>query len=131
MHDPVNSPSHYADGNGIECIEAIEACMGIYAFKGFLRGNCMKYLWRYEQKNGLEDLRKCKWYLERLIGVLEGEAALREKIQQASREAMEALETVAPYDPDDYMLGSGCTDGFCPMPNVRQGPSEPMFEAVN
>lgn len=129
MHDPIN-PSHYTDGS-IECIEAIEASMGVYAFKGFLRGNCMKYLWRHEHKNGLEDLRKCKWYLERLIGVVEGEAALRERIQQASKEAMEALETVPPYDPDDYMLGSGCTDGFCPMPNVRQGPPEPMFKAVS
>lgn len=131
MHDPVNSPSHYADGS-IECIEAIEACMGVHAFKGFLRGNCMKYLWRYEQKNGLEDLRKCEWYLERLIGIVEAEAEQRKRIQQANKEAMESVEVVfPPYDPDDYMLGSGCTDGFCPMPNVRQGPSEPMFDAVN
>ena len=128
MHDPIN-PSHYTDGS-IECIEAIESSMGAYAFEGFLKGNCQKYLWRYEHKNGLEDLRKCKWYLERLIGIVEGEAVLREKIQQNSKEAMESVETIAPYDPDDYMM-SGCTDGFCPMPNFRQGPSEPMFEAVN
>ena len=34
------------------------------------------------------------------------------------------------YDPDDYMT-SGCPDGFCPIPTVRQGPSEGMFYRVN
>jgi len=36
-------------------------------FKGYLKGNIFKYVWRYEYKNGVEDLRKAKWYLERLI----------------------------------------------------------------
>ena len=38
--------------------------------------------------------------------------------------------TVASYDPDDYMV-SGCPDGFCPMPTIRQGPSEAMFAPIN
>jgi hypothetical protein len=42
MHDPVNSPAHYADGNGIECIDAIEASMSPQEFKGFLKGNSFK-----------------------------------------------------------------------------------------
>ena len=71
MNDPIN-PNHYKQG-GIESIDAIKAFMDEKAFKGFLKGNCQKYLFRYEQKNGLEDLKKCQWYLERLIGVLEEE----------------------------------------------------------
>jgi hypothetical protein len=71
MNDPIN-PNHYKQG-GIESIDAIKAFMSEEAFKGFLKGNCQKYLFRYEKKNGIEDLRKCQWYLERLIGVLEEE----------------------------------------------------------
>ena len=45
------------------------------AFRGFLKGNVMKYVFRYEQKNGVEDLQKARWYLERLIGEVEKEGA--------------------------------------------------------
>lgn len=54
MVDMVNSPPHYNDG-GIECIEAIEASMSEEAFRGYLKGNMLKYLWRYEHKGGKED----------------------------------------------------------------------------
>ena len=37
-------------------------------FSGYLKGNCLKYLWRYKDKGGVEDLKKCGWYLNRLIG---------------------------------------------------------------
>ena len=66
MVDMVNSPPHYNDG-GIECIDAIEASMSQDAFRGYLKGNMIKYLWRYEKKNGLEDLQKADWFLQRLI----------------------------------------------------------------
>jgi hypothetical protein len=62
--DPIN-PSHYKQG-GIECIEAIKAALG-EGFPGYLRGNVMKYLWRYKEKGGVEDLRKSAWYLGRLV----------------------------------------------------------------
>jgi len=62
--DPVN-PSHYKQG-AIECIEAIKAALG-EGFPDYLRGNAMKYLWRYKEKGGVEDLRKSAWYLDRLI----------------------------------------------------------------
>ena len=66
-HDPVNHPSHYASG-GIECIEAIKASMSREAFLGYLKGNVQKYMWRYEKKaNPVEDLKKARWYQERLI----------------------------------------------------------------
>jgi hypothetical protein len=62
--DPVN-PSHYKQG-GIECIEAMKVALG-GGFLGYLRGNAIKYLWRYDKKNGVEDLKKARWYLDRLI----------------------------------------------------------------
>lgn len=72
--DPVNHPSHYCNG-AVECIDAIKASFADKeAFRGFLKGNIMKYVFRYEQKNGLEDLRKAKWYLDRLIVELEADA---------------------------------------------------------
>ena len=67
QHDPVNSPSHYASG-GIECIDAIKASMSHEAFLGYLKGNVQKYMWRYEKKvNPSEDLKKARWYLDKLI----------------------------------------------------------------
>jgi len=121
MYDPIN-PSHYTDSS-IECIDAIEASMSTEEFKGFLRGNCQKYLWRFTKKNGTEDLKKAKWYLERLI---EKEEAMGKAIEEITKEVLSAN-----YDPDDYLKPNGCPDGFCPLPNVRQGPSESMFAPVD
>ena len=68
--DMVGAPKHYNSGN-IECIEAIEESMSSHAFKGYLKGNCMKYLWRYDYKGkSVEDLQKCQWYLARLTQVV-------------------------------------------------------------
>ncbi len=69
--DAVNSPPHYKSG-GIEAIEGIEASMEPEAYAGYLKGNVMKYLWRYEKKGKpVEDLKKARWYLDRLIGLRE------------------------------------------------------------
>ncbi len=65
----VDHPSHYNKG-GVECIEAIKACVSPEAYKGFLKGNVLKYMWRYESKGKpVEDLKKAKWYLDKLIEV--------------------------------------------------------------
>lgn len=65
--DPVKHTSHYTSG-GIECIEAIKASMKAEAYRGFLKGNVMKYIWRYESKGKpIEDLKKARMYLEWLI----------------------------------------------------------------
>lgn len=65
--EAVNHPEHYNQG-GIECIEALKACMSEEAFNGFLKGNIIKYMWRYEAKGKpAEDLRKTEFYLSRLI----------------------------------------------------------------
>ena len=69
-HDVVNKPLHYNTGN-IECIEAIEESMSSVAFKGYLKGNCLKYLWRYDYKGKqVEDLNKATWYLNKLTLVV-------------------------------------------------------------
>ena len=71
--DVVNNPDHYNTGN-IECIDAIEESMSSVAFKGYLKGNCMKYLWRYDYKGKqVEDLEKAGWYLNRLTDMVEEE----------------------------------------------------------
>jgi hypothetical protein len=62
--DPVN-PSHYKQGP-IECIEAIKAALR-GGFTAYLWGNILKYTWRWPSKNGIEDLKKARWYLDRLI----------------------------------------------------------------
>lgn len=57
-HDPVNHPKHYTGHpSGIECIQ-------ITRHMGFNLGNAMKYIWRADLKNGVEDLEKAVWYLQ-------------------------------------------------------------------
>lgn len=70
--DMVNRPPHYTQGE-IECIDAMKAQSTAEEFSGFLKLQTVKYLWRYRHKNGLEDLKKARWYLDRLI--LEAESA--------------------------------------------------------
>ena len=65
--DMVNNPIHY-NKSGIECIDAIGA-MTDEGFEFYLQGNIMKYLWRYRYKNGVEDLEKAQWYLNKLISI--------------------------------------------------------------
>ena len=67
----VDSPAHYNAGQ-IECIDAIDAATaGKKGAEAFYVGNVIKYLWRSEQKGGLEDYLKARWYLDRLIHALE------------------------------------------------------------
>lgn len=66
--DPVEKPRHYAEG-AIECIDAIEAVIeDMNGPEAFLTAQVMKYIWRWDRKGKpLDDLRKAKWYLNRLI----------------------------------------------------------------
>ena len=67
MHDSVNKPVHYNQA-GIECIEAIRAMTGsMNGTSAYMAGNVLKYMWRHEYKNGLEDLEKARVYLSWLI----------------------------------------------------------------
>ena len=69
--DMVNSPPHYNQA-GVECIEAIRAATD-EGYEYYLQGNIIKYLWRYRYKNGVEDLKKAHWYLQKLIEETENE----------------------------------------------------------
>ena len=69
--DMVNHPSHYTQG-GIECIDALKAAtVSKTGIEAICTANAIKYLWRYEEKNGIEDVKKAKWYIDRLIKELE------------------------------------------------------------
>lgn len=68
----VDHPSHYQSETGIECIDAIEsATFNLTGVEAFDVGNTLKYLWRWKNKNGLEDLKKAQWYLTHLINHVE------------------------------------------------------------
>jgi len=70
-HDAVNHPKHYTSHpSGIECIQVVE-------HMGFNVGNAIKYLWRTDHKNGLEDLKKAAWYINREIEKKEKENAAK------------------------------------------------------
>lgn len=73
-NDAISHPGHYTQG-GVECIDAIRASMGPYDFASYCKGNIMKYLWRYRLKNGAEDLRKARVYLDWMIEAEEKAAA--------------------------------------------------------
>lgn len=73
MPDAVNNPAHYQSAAGLEAIDVIDA-FGL----GFCLGNVVKYVLRHGKKNGLEDLKKARWYLEH-------EIARREKEQASAR----------------------------------------------
>ncbi|WP_307760966.1 DUF3310 domain-containing protein [uncultured Phascolarctobacterium sp.] len=67
MEDKVNHPSHYTNGK-VECIEALEAATtGLVGIEAVCTANAIKYLWRWKHKNGTEDLKKAKWYIDRLL----------------------------------------------------------------
>lgn len=67
MSDNVNHPSYYTQG-GIECIEAIKAAtVNLKGIEAVCTANAIKYLWRWKEKNGKEDLKKAIWYIKKLI----------------------------------------------------------------
>ena len=72
VHDKVNHPAHYTAG-GIECIDAIAAALTCQTdpMRAWLTGQVLKYMWRWPLKNGLEDLKKARFYLDRLIADVE------------------------------------------------------------
>lgn len=64
--DVVNSPEHYTSGS-VECIDAMVETQGIEAVIGFCICNAFKYLWRHNLKNGIEDVKKASWYLNKAV----------------------------------------------------------------
>lgn len=71
--DNVNHPSHYADNpKGIECIDAMEAGLGKERVMSFCLCNAFKYIFRTQNKNGIEDVKKAIWYLNKFVSLYEG-----------------------------------------------------------
>ena len=62
--DNVEHPSHYKGTDSLECIDVIQFSFGIDGFVYYCAGNVFKYLWRYNNKNGTEDIKKAKQYLD-------------------------------------------------------------------
>lgn len=72
MTDNVNHPAHYTQG-GVECIDALAAAViNLQGLEAVCTANAIKYLWRWKEKNGVEDLRKAKWYIDKLIDKMGG-----------------------------------------------------------
>lgn len=69
MNDIINHPQHYHGNGKVECIDAIISATGGAAY---CVGNIIKYVWRYRDKGGIEDLKKCRWYIDKLIEIEEG-----------------------------------------------------------
>ncbi len=70
MHDPVDHPNHYTNGN-IETIDYIQDTLTSDEFRGYIKGNVLKYVSRERYKGGLEDIRKAIWYLNRYVESVE------------------------------------------------------------
>lgn len=64
--DPVNHPSHYTQG-GVECIQAMQAAFGAETVQSFCLCNAFKYIWRANLKNGIQDIEKAKWYINKYL----------------------------------------------------------------
>lgn len=73
-HDPVNHPRHYNTGK-IEVIKIMEDQLNSEEYRGYIKGQVIKYITRERHKNGLEDLKKAYWYLGRLIRKMEAEVS--------------------------------------------------------
>lgn len=69
--DPVNHPGHYESGK-FECIDVMLETQGKEAVMGFCICNAFKYLYRHNRKNGIEDVKKAQWYLNKYFELAEG-----------------------------------------------------------
>lgn len=72
IQDIVNHPNHY-NSYSREVIDTMQGSMTTEEFKGYLKGNVMKYINRYQFKNGVEDLKKSQWYLNKLTKIVDDE----------------------------------------------------------
>lgn len=70
MVDPVNHPAHYETGK-FECFDVMLECLGQEVVLDFCIGNAFKYLYRHRNKNGIEDVKKAQWYINKWIQIIE------------------------------------------------------------
>lgn len=72
QREEINHPDRYAGGK-YECIDVMQDVFGVEAVKHFCMLNAFKYIWRSEKKNGVEDVQKAVWYLNKCIELVESE----------------------------------------------------------
>ena len=88
--DMVNNPPHYASGK-FECIEVMEDALSKEAVMNFCICNAFKYIFRHKKKNGIEDIQKAKWYLNKYIE-LEENTTSEEKLENLVNQIMEEVD---------------------------------------
>lgn len=71
--DPVTKPSHYAGHTGIDCKAAMESMLGTDAYVSHMQACAFKYIWRWRDKNGIEDLKKARECIDNMIRAIEGD----------------------------------------------------------
>ena len=88
--DVINHPKHY-ETDKVECIEAMEITQGRGAVMSFCLCNAFKYLWRHQRKNGVEDVKKAQWYLNKYIELAEKEGVpICNELKKESLDFMDA-----------------------------------------
>ena len=87
--DSVLHPEHYTAGE-IECIDAIRASMDKAGFCNYCKGNVLKYVWRWEQKGGIQDLMKAQVYLAWMVGAAQAREAELDAYIEKLRQKKEA-----------------------------------------
>lgn len=79
MKDKIN-PQHY-QRDGMECIDAIEAAVqNLSGAEAYATGSAIKYLWRWKEKGGKDDLNKAKWFIQKMVDALE-EIEMQEEME--------------------------------------------------
>lgn len=98
MSDNVNHPAHYEGNTSLECIDVMEIAFGAEATAYFCMCNAFKYLWRHKHKNGLEDLEKAGWYLDKFQDIAAiGSSDVMEKygkLRILLHDAIEGIEVI-------------------------------------
>jgi hypothetical protein len=74
----VDHPPHYTKGGAVECIEALKSALTADEYRGYLKGNILKYAWRERHKNRLQDIKKLRWYANELVNHLENTLVINE-----------------------------------------------------
>lgn len=120
MSDKINHPEHYTAG-AIECIEALKAAtQGLEGIEAVCTANAIKYLWRWKRKNGAEDLRKAKWYIDRLIREVS-------TVKEAQPEKQVVLKKVTCID-CKHFHESGDAEPCCYCRRLEAAAPEDRFE---
>lgn len=99
MTDMVNHPPHYKQGD-VECIDAIRSALTEEEFRGYCKGNALKYIWREKYKGGNESLAKAIWHLTKVTCELADQRRGFSK-----KEATQAAGNILRPAPNEYHKG--------------------------